>query len=126
LVIATGSSPIVPPIPGLDALDYWTDEQATETTEVPRSLLVRGGGPVGCELAQFFARVGSKVTLVQAADRLLPKVDAEAAALVAAARREDGVDVRVNASVASVDASGKASLASGERLEFERLLLATG
>ncbi|HWB21882.1 MAG TPA: FAD-dependent oxidoreductase, partial [Gaiellaceae bacterium] len=60
LVIATGSSPVIPPIPGLDSIDYWTNVEATETTEVPPSLLVLGGGPVGCELAQFFARIGSK------------------------------------------------------------------
>ena len=72
-MIATGSAPAIPPIPGLDGVDYWTNVEATETTEVPGSLLVLGGGPVGCELAQFFARVGSKVTLVQADDRLLPR-----------------------------------------------------
>ena len=71
LVIATGSSPAVPPIPGLDGVDYWTNVEATETTEVPSSLVVLGGGPVGCELAQFFARMGSHVTLVEGEERLL-------------------------------------------------------
>ena len=85
LVIATGSSPVVPPV--VDGLDYWTNKEATETTEVPRTLLVLGGGPVGCELAQFFARVGSNVTLVQADERLLPNVDADAAASCRGARR---------------------------------------
>jgi pyruvate/2-oxoglutarate dehydrogenase complex dihydrolipoamide dehydrogenase (E3) component len=126
LVLATGSSAVIPPIPGLDSVDYWTNVEATETTEVPRSLLVLGGGPVGCELAQFFARVGSKVTLVQADERLLPRVDAEAAALVADALRADGIEIHLGAEVTAVEASNKLLLASGERLEFERLLLATG
>jgi pyruvate/2-oxoglutarate dehydrogenase complex dihydrolipoamide dehydrogenase (E3) component len=126
LVIATGSSAVIPPIPGLDEVDYWTNVEATETTEVPASLLVLGGGPVGCELAQFFARVGSKVTLVQGADRLLPRVDAEAAALVEAGLREDGIEIHLNAEVTAVETGTTVVLASGERLEFERLLLATG
>src|SRR5439155_113364 len=72
LVIATGSSPVIPPV--VEGIDYWTNKEATETTEAPETLLVLGGGPVGCELAQFFARVGSRVTLVQDAERLLPRV----------------------------------------------------
>jgi pyruvate/2-oxoglutarate dehydrogenase complex dihydrolipoamide dehydrogenase (E3) component len=122
LVIATGSAPVVPDV--VDGLDYWTNKEATETTEVPGRLLVLGGGPVGCELAQFFARVGSKVTLVQSADRLLPRVDAEAAALVRSALEEDGVDVRTGA---QVERSGDdLVLAGGERVEFDRVLVATG
>jgi pyruvate/2-oxoglutarate dehydrogenase complex dihydrolipoamide dehydrogenase (E3) component len=113
LVVATGSSPVVPPV--VDGMPYWTNKEATETTEVPETLLVLGGGPVGCELAQFFARLGSRVTLVQSADRLLPRVDAEAAALVEAGLREDGVDVRLRASVSSDDLGA-----------YERVLVATG
>jgi pyruvate/2-oxoglutarate dehydrogenase complex dihydrolipoamide dehydrogenase (E3) component len=114
LVIATGSSPAVPPL--VEGLDYWTNREATETSEVPGTLLVLGGGPVGCELAQFFTRAGSKVTLVQQAERLLPAIDADAAALVHAALEEDGVEVRVGA-----DTSDAASPAS-----FDRTLVATG
>ena len=125
LVIATGSSPSIPPIPGLDAADYWTNKEATETTEVPGRLLVLGGGPAGCELAQFFARVGSKVTLVQADDRLLPKIDAEAAELVTDGLREDGVDIRLGAKVTSIDGD-VVVLADGARIPFTRLLVATG
>jgi pyruvate/2-oxoglutarate dehydrogenase complex dihydrolipoamide dehydrogenase (E3) component len=125
LVIATGSAPVIPPIPGVESVDYWTNEQATETLEPPGSLLVLGGGPVGCELAQFFARIGSKVTLVQDADRLLPRVDPEAAALVEETFREDGIDVRLGARVEAFD-GGDALLADGGRIAFERLLLATG
>jgi pyruvate/2-oxoglutarate dehydrogenase complex dihydrolipoamide dehydrogenase (E3) component len=123
LVIATGSEPAIPPIPGLD--EYWTNVEATETTEVPEALVVLGGGPVGCELAQFFARVGSKVTLVQADDRLLTRIDAEAAGLVADGLREDGVEILVGAKVSSIDGD-VVMLADGTRIPFTRMLVATG
>jgi pyruvate/2-oxoglutarate dehydrogenase complex dihydrolipoamide dehydrogenase (E3) component len=125
LVIATGSSPVIPPIDGLDTVEYWTNHQATETLEVPGRLAVLGGGPVGCELAQFFQRVGSQVTLVQGDTRLLSRVDADAAALVEDALREDGVDVRLNAQATEVS-SGSLTLADGSKVPFDRLLLATG
>jgi pyruvate/2-oxoglutarate dehydrogenase complex dihydrolipoamide dehydrogenase (E3) component len=113
LVIATGSSPQIPPV--AEGLDYWTNREATETSEVPGSLLVLGGGPVGCELAQFFARAGSRVTLAEAGERLLPDVDADAAALVQAALEEDGVDVRAGSALEARDLEG-----------FSRILVATG
>jgi len=125
LVIATGSSPAIPPLDGLDGVDYWTNVEATETLEVPDRLLVLGGGAVGCELAQFFARVGSKVTLVQSDARLLPRVDADAATLVDDALREDGVDVVLGARAQSVT-SNSLLLADGRELAFDRLLVATG
>jgi pyruvate/2-oxoglutarate dehydrogenase complex dihydrolipoamide dehydrogenase (E3) component len=113
LVIATGSSAVVPDV--VDGLEYWTNKEATETTEVPSKLLVLGGGPVGCELAQFFARVGSRVTLAQTADRLLPRLDADAAELVHAALEEDGVEIRLGA-----------SLAADDLRPYDRVLVATG
>jgi pyruvate/2-oxoglutarate dehydrogenase complex dihydrolipoamide dehydrogenase (E3) component len=125
LVVSTGSSPDVPPIDGLDTIDYWTNVEATETTEVPDRLVVLGGGPVGCELAQFFQRVGSHVTLVQGASRILPKVDADAAALVSDVFREEGIEIRLDAHVAGVR-GGTLTLADGTEIAFDRLLLATG
>jgi pyruvate/2-oxoglutarate dehydrogenase complex dihydrolipoamide dehydrogenase (E3) component len=125
LVIATGSAPAVPPIPGLLGSGYWTNIEATETTEVPESLVVLGGGPVGCELAQFFARVGSRVTLLQADQRLLPRIDAEAAMLVEEGLREDGVDIRLAVKVTAVDGT-VVVLADDTRIRFSRLLVATG
>jgi pyruvate/2-oxoglutarate dehydrogenase complex dihydrolipoamide dehydrogenase (E3) component len=125
LVISTGSSPVVPPLEGLDTVDYWTNKDATETLEVPARLAVLGGGPVGCELAQFFQRVGSQVTLVQGDTRLLSRVDADAAALVEDALREDGVDIRLNAKATKVS-KGSLALADGSEVPFDRLLLATG
>jgi pyruvate/2-oxoglutarate dehydrogenase complex dihydrolipoamide dehydrogenase (E3) component len=121
LVIATGSSAAVPP--AFEGLDYWTNREATETTEVPGTLLVVGGGPVGCELAQFFARVGSKVTLVEAGPRLLPQVDGDAAALVHAALAEDGVEI-LGGETASDDllrASERILVATGRRPNVEGL-----
>jgi pyruvate/2-oxoglutarate dehydrogenase complex dihydrolipoamide dehydrogenase (E3) component len=125
LVIATGSSPVIPPIEGLENVDYWTNVEATEALEAPRRLVVLGGGPVGCELAQFFARVGSEVTLVQGDTRLLSRVDAEAAALVEDALREDGVDIRLDVRAERATATSLV-LADGSELPFDRLLLATG
>jgi pyruvate/2-oxoglutarate dehydrogenase complex dihydrolipoamide dehydrogenase (E3) component len=125
LVVATGSSPLIPPIDGLDGVDYWTNREATETLEVPGRLVVLGGGPVGCELAQFFQRAGSQVTLVDGDDRLLARVDADAAVCVAQALREDGVDVRLGVTAVSA-ASDKLALSDRTDLPFERLLVATG
>jgi len=121
LVIATGSSPAVPP--AFEGLDYWTNTEATETTEVPETLLVVGGGPVGCELAQFFARIGSKVTLVEGGPRLLPQVDGDAAALVDAALTEDGVEIRVGETAGDdlLRASERVLVATGRRPNVEGL-----
>jgi pyruvate/2-oxoglutarate dehydrogenase complex dihydrolipoamide dehydrogenase (E3) component len=126
LVIATGSSPAVPPIPGLDGIDYWTNIEATETHEVPARLLVLGAGAVGCELAQFFARIGSQVTLVESGERILPRVDADAVELVEEALREDGIDLRLGIGATAIEPPGTLVLASGDRIEFDRLLVATG
>jgi pyruvate/2-oxoglutarate dehydrogenase complex dihydrolipoamide dehydrogenase (E3) component len=125
LVIATGSSPAIPPIEGIEAVDYWTNVEATETLEAPARLVVLGGGPVGCELAQFFQRVGSQVTLIESGARLLARIDADAAALVAEALCEDGVDVRLDARAERVTGNGL-FLADGEEVPFDRLLVATG
>jgi pyruvate/2-oxoglutarate dehydrogenase complex dihydrolipoamide dehydrogenase (E3) component len=125
LVIATGSTPAIPPIEGIEAVDYWTNVEATETLEVPARLVVLGGGPVGCELAQFFQRVGSQVTLVEGDGRLLSRIDADAAALVDEALREDGIDVRLGTRAQRVT-SNSLVLADGTELPFDRLLVATG
>ena len=98
LVIATGSSPAIPPIDGLDEVDYWTNIEATETLEVPARLARPRRRPGRLRArAVLPARSGSQVTLVQGGTRLLPRVDADAAALVDDALREDGVDIRLDA-----------------------------
>jgi pyruvate/2-oxoglutarate dehydrogenase complex dihydrolipoamide dehydrogenase (E3) component len=118
LVIATGSSPQIPDV--VEGIDYWTNKEATEATEVPATLLVLGGGPVGCELAQFFARAGSRVTLVDQAERLLPRVDEEAAALVHEALVEDGVELRLGGTVA-LDGFDRVLVATGRRANVDGL-----
>jgi dihydrolipoamide dehydrogenase len=126
LVLATGSKPAIPSLEGLADAGYWTNEDATETLEVPPRLLVLGGGPVGCELAQFFQRVGSQVILVQSDTRLLSRVDADAAALVEEALREDGVDVRLGVQAVRVRNGKALVLADDSEIPFDRILIATG
>src|SRR2546430_681546 len=77
VVLATGTEPAVPPIPGLAGTPYWTNREAIRATEVPESLVVLGGGAVGLELAQVYARFGAAVTVVEALDRLLPQEEPE-------------------------------------------------
>ncbi len=93
IVIAAGASPLVPPIPGLAEAGVLTSDTVWGLKELPRRLLVLGGGPIGSELAQSFARLGSQVTQVEMADRLLMREDPEVSALVAASLRDDGVQV---------------------------------
>jgi pyruvate/2-oxoglutarate dehydrogenase complex dihydrolipoamide dehydrogenase (E3) component len=122
-LIATGSDPAVPPVPGLEGA--LTSDTVWDLTELPGRLTVLGGGSIGCELGQAFARLGCTVTLVEMADRLLPNEDAGAAALVAGALRADGVDVRTGARVESAD-GGSVVLAGGERVEGDAVLVALG
>jgi pyruvate/2-oxoglutarate dehydrogenase complex dihydrolipoamide dehydrogenase (E3) component len=129
LLLATGSAPAIPPLPGLDAVDSWTTRDATSAAAVPESLVVLGGGVAGCELAQLYRRLGARVTIVQRSPRLLPRVDAEAAELLEAAFGEDGIELRLGAQVEGVEPAGagvRVTLASGETLDAERLLVATG
>jgi pyruvate/2-oxoglutarate dehydrogenase complex dihydrolipoamide dehydrogenase (E3) component len=92
-VIATGSRPVVPDVPGLAATPFLTNESVFELTEQPRHLAVIGAGPSGCELAQAFARLGTTVTLIESGPQLLPREDREAAAIVEAHLRADGAEV---------------------------------
>jgi pyruvate/2-oxoglutarate dehydrogenase complex dihydrolipoamide dehydrogenase (E3) component len=126
LVVATGSSPAVPPVEGLDTVEYWTNHDATRVHEVPKTLAVMGGGPVGAELAQFFARMGSKVTIVEHGPQLLGRVPDEAGDLLAEVFREEGIDVRTGVSVEKVEAGIRLTLSDGSTIEAERLLVATG
>ncbi|MCQ2031882.1 FAD-dependent oxidoreductase [Stutzerimonas zhaodongensis] len=95
IVIATGARPTVPDIPGIDQVAPLTSDTVWALREQPKRLLVLGGGPIGCELAQAFQRLGSAVTLIQRNGRLLPREDDEASAAVLAGMRADGVDVRL-------------------------------
>jgi pyruvate/2-oxoglutarate dehydrogenase complex dihydrolipoamide dehydrogenase (E3) component len=126
LVVATGSSPLVPPVEGLDGVDFWTNREATSTHEVPASLAVMGGGPVGAELAQFFARLGSNVTVIERAERLLGRVHGDAGALLAEVFRSEGIDVRLGVGVERVAPGISLHLSDGSSVQVERLLVATG
>jgi pyruvate/2-oxoglutarate dehydrogenase complex dihydrolipoamide dehydrogenase (E3) component/uncharacterized membrane protein YdjX (TVP38/TMEM64 family) len=96
IVIATGGAPFVPPIPGIGEVGYATSDTVWDLRELPRRLVVLGGGPIGCELAQCFARLGSQVTQVEMLPGILVREDPEIAALVAARFRAEGIDVRVD------------------------------
>jgi pyruvate/2-oxoglutarate dehydrogenase complex dihydrolipoamide dehydrogenase (E3) component len=129
LVVATGSLPSMPPIEGLASVQPWTSREATSESTVPESLAVIGAGAVGCELAQFYARLGTKVTLVQSTDHILPRVDREAGDLLAELLEEEGVDIRLEARAKSVEGSNgsiRIEFESGEPLEATNLLVATG
>ena len=126
LMIATGSVPFIPPIDGLSDVDYWTSREATSSHTVPASLIVVGSGPVGCELAQFFRRVGSDVTIVAAADRLIERDHPDASKLLTDAFEQEGISLRLAASIERVEPGVRVHLRGGETLEAERLLVAAG
>ncbi|NOD37096.1 MULTISPECIES: NAD(P)/FAD-dependent oxidoreductase [unclassified Ruegeria] len=128
IVIATGSSPLVPPIPGLDAVPYFTNETIFDLRERPDHLLIIGGGPIGMEMAQAHRRLGSKVTVIEG-QRALGKDDPEAAAVVLEALRSEGIDVRESAMVAQIRGSEGAVevvTENGEILTGSHLLIAAG
>jgi len=129
IVIATGTSPSIPPIPGLDRVPHWTNHEAIEADSLPASLIVLGGGAVGLELGQVFARFGVAVTVVEAMNRLLPLEEPEAGQTLAEVLEREGVRVRVGIRAASVSESGTGialKLSTGEAITADRLLVATG
>ena len=132
IVIATGARPLVPPIPGLAEQDFLTSDSLWQLEDLPSSLLVMGAGPIGCELAQSLARLGAGVTLVDMAPQILPREDAEVAALVESRLREQGIEVLISHRAMSFhrDQDGNSALFEcdeGERrLGFDRVLVAVG
>jgi dihydrolipoamide dehydrogenase len=129
LVVATGAEAVLPPIDGLREVNAWTSADALASDELPDSLVILGGGPVGCELAQVYARFGSTVTVIEPADRLLPSEPTEIGATVASALRRDGVDVRVGEepqTVAGDDGPVTVRLAEGSPVTAARILVAAG
>ncbi len=105
-VIATGSRPVVPPIEGLAEVGYLTNETLFDLTRLPEHLIVLGGGPIGCEMAQAFARLGSRVTLVERA-RILPRADAEQADLLARRLAAEGVELRTGVEAERAERRGE-------------------
>ena len=106
IVIATGTSPAIPPIPGLTDVRYWTNRDAAKVETAPASLIVLGGGAIGLEMAQAFARFATRVTLVEALDRVLAAEEPEASAVVTGVLRAEGIDVRTGRKATRVEAAG--------------------
>lgn len=131
-VIATGSTPAIPPIPGLAEVDPLTNESVWDLTELPRRLVVLGGGAIGCELGQAFERLGSAVTIVEMEDSLLPREEPEAGALIGERLRSEGIDVRTGARAVRAERNTTGGTLRLEHagddvaVEFERILVAAG
>ena len=138
VVVATGTAPAIPPIEGLAELrasgsgvdgPVWTNREVVQAREAPAALIVIGGGAIGCELAQGFARFGSAVTVIEAAERLLMPEEPEASQTIADVFAREGITVRTGVGVARMAASGdgaKASLADGTTVTGTKLLVAAG
>ena len=129
IIIATGGRPRMPPIPGLDQVTYYTSDTLWQITELPKRLLILGAGPIGCELGQAFARLGSQVTMVDKGQFLMPREDEDVSTLVAAAMVAEGVNHIPGRSINKFEifnGSNIAQLDNGDVIEFDALLLAIG
>ena len=132
IVIATGARPVVPPIPGIEQVEVLTTENVWNLRERPERLVVLGGGPIGSELAQTFARLGSRVTQVEQAPRLLMREDVDASDLVTARFRAEGIDVRLNHTARRIEVVAGEKVLIAEhaqrevRIPFDALLVAVG
>ncbi|HSS94066.1 MAG TPA: NAD(P)/FAD-dependent oxidoreductase [Candidatus Dormibacteraeota bacterium] len=129
VVVANGGTAAIPPIPGLDKVDFWTNRQAVLPRDLPISLAVLGGGPIGVELGQAFARFGSKVTVVEAAARFLGAEEPEAGAALRPHLEEDDITLFVGDACVSVEKRNGGvmlQLKSGASVLADRLLVATG
>ena len=133
IILATGAEPLVPPIDGLDGIDYVTSDTIWELRDLPERFAVLGGGPIGCELAQAFARLGSKVTVIEMANRLVPREDPDASEALMNRLEAEGVTIAAGhkASRFEADANGSGRVVcehDGEEitLEFDRVLVALG
>ncbi len=132
IVVAAGAEPIIPDLPGLEQTGYLTSDTMWdalgERRQLPGRLVILGGGPIGVEMAQAFARLGSQVSLIQAGERILPKEDEDAAAAVAAILRSEGVDLRTGAQ--ALRCEGKSLIVGGGNgetaLPFDELIVAVG
>jgi len=132
IVIATGARPWVPPIPGLEKMDYLTSDSIWTLDTLPDRLLVMGGGPIGCELAQAFSRLGSKVTIVNRSDRILPREDVDVSEYISQRFKAEGIEIITSREVEGfTQAEGNriaiTSGAEGElHIPFDQLLVAVG
>jgi pyruvate/2-oxoglutarate dehydrogenase complex dihydrolipoamide dehydrogenase (E3) component len=129
IVIATGSEVAIPKIPGLAEIDYWTTNDVIQAEKLPKSIIVLGGGAIGCELGQVMARFGVKVSIVEAGDHMLPAEEPEASEVVSNAFKEEGIEVHTDTTVKQIgrrEGSIVVTLSSGVELTSECLLVATG
>lgn len=124
-LLATGAAPMVPDLPGLRAAEPLTSDTVWDLEELPERLVVLGGGSIGCELAQAFARLGATVTLLEAQERVLTREHPRASDLIADALRADGVELRLGVAVEGV-CDGAVQLANGSAVAYDRLLVAFG
>ena len=129
VVVANGGTAAIPPIPGLDSVDYWTNRQAAIPTVLPASLVVLGGGAIGVELGQAFARLGSRVTIIEAGPRIIGLEEPEASTALRLHLEADGIKVIAGDGATKVEktaAGVSVSLKSGAAVEAARLVVATG
>ncbi|HMJ40625.1 MAG TPA: NAD(P)/FAD-dependent oxidoreductase [Verrucomicrobiae bacterium] len=129
MVIANGGTAAIPPIPGLETVEFWTNRQAAVPRELPGTLAVLGGGAIGVELGQAFARLGSKVTVIEAGSRFLALEEPEAGAALQPHLEADGITLMVGDPCVAVEKQGSAvvvHLKSGAIVSADRLLVATG
>lgn len=129
IIVATGTESSAPPVPGLEETGYWTNKEATDLDRLPESVAILGAGPIGVEFAQIFARLGSKVTVVEALDRVLPPEDADSGAAIAEALAAEGVTIITGAKVERASKEGSAKrlhLGGGKTVTADALLVATG
>jgi pyruvate/2-oxoglutarate dehydrogenase complex dihydrolipoamide dehydrogenase (E3) component len=129
VVIATGSKPAIPPIPGLNDVAYWTTHDAIAADSLPETLVILGGGAVGCELGQVFSRFGVEVAIVEGQDRLLPLEEPETSRLIASVLESEGIEVRTGARVEEAsnrDGRIELTLEGGAGISADRVLVATG
>ena len=131
IVIAAGGRPLIPKIPGLDQVAYLTSDTIWDLAALPKRLVILGGGPIGCELAQAFARLGSAVSLIEMGQQLIGREDADVAGVVQAALEHDGVDVRLAHKAIEVKSGDAPALVvehAGDKTEiaFDALLVAIG
>ena len=128
IVLNTGTAPSAPPIQGLDAVDFWTNRDVVQLTELPESIIVIGGGPIGCELAQVLAQFGVSVTVLEVADRLVAAEEPEASEVLEKAFTDLGIEVVTGAAIEQVKHGGDGFTVDlrGRTLRAERLLVAAG
>lgn len=132
IIVAAGSAPLLPPIPGIDAVPCIDSTGALDLTEVPRSMVIIGGGVIGMEIATLYATLGAKVQVVEMLDRILPAMDGELTGIVATALRKKGVDIALGARVVGISTQGDTGVVAGEskagKIEFrgDKVLVAIG